>query len=131
VPEYLYKNTKTEEIRSIIQTMKEEHIYRGDDDKEPGWVRVFAVPQMTFDSLSKIDPFSRNEFDKYTGSKAGTYNDVMEASAELSEKREKIAGKDPIKEKYFNDYSKKTGKTHPKARPTKFEKGGITVDVSD
>ena len=42
---------------------------------------------------------------------------MFDRSAELSEKRRKIYGKDPVKEKYYKDWSKKRkGKVHPKSR---------------
>ncbi len=39
---------------------------------------------------------------------------MWDASKEASEKRDKITGKDPTKEKYFKNYSKKRkGMKHP------------------
>jgi hypothetical protein len=131
MPQYIYKNLQTEEIREIFQSMKEEHIYLGESGDEKDWIRIFAVPQMTFDSFSSLDPYSQKDFNKFTETKAGTYGDVMDASNELSEKRAQKDGKDPIKEKYFRDYEKKTHAKHPKSLPTKFEKNGVTVDLND
>lgn len=130
MPEYLYQNQDTQEIRSIIQTMKEKHEYHGENGGE-NWVRIFIVPQMNFDSISNVDPFSKSDFSKYTENKRGKYGDVMDASAELSQKREQKDGKDPIKEKYFADYKKRTKSEHFKNRPTTFENDRVKIDLDD
>jgi hypothetical protein len=82
------------------------------DDEGVKWERVFYSPQTSVDT--KIDPNDSNKFVEKTKGK-GTMGDLWDRSSELSEKREKIYGKDPVQEKYLRDYSKKRkGKSHPK-----------------
>jgi hypothetical protein len=57
---------------------------------------------------------TKTDFAEYTKNHRGTIGDLWDRSAELSEKRSKIYGKDPVKDKYFKDWSKKRkGKKHP------------------
>jgi hypothetical protein len=59
---------------------------------------------------------SEQDFVRVTSSQRGNVGDLFDRSKELSEKRQKIYGKDPVKNKYFKDWSKKRGgKKHPKS----------------
>ena len=90
--------------------MNEEHVYSEDGLQ---WERVFTIPQSNIDT--KIDPFSEADFKNKTAGKRETLGDLMDRSKELSEKRQKSAGIDPVQKKFFEDYSKKTnGKKHAK-----------------
>lgn len=111
MPEYLYQHPKNKKIISIIQSIHEEHEYI--DSTGVKWDRVFTVPQLNTDPKLKAESSSK-DFVDYTSKKKGTIGDLWDASKELSEKREKIFGKDPVKQKYFKDWSKKRkGKKHP------------------
>lgn len=111
MPEYLYQNSKTEEIISIIQGINQDHIYI--DTNGLKWNRIYTVPQLNTDGTLKSDCTAK-QFSEYTSKKNGNLGDLFDRSAELSEKRSKIIGKDPIKEKYFKDWSaKRKGKKHP------------------
>ena len=104
---YLYQHQETEEIREVLQSMKEEHVYFEENIQ---WKRIYTVPTASIDT--KIDPFSAKEFINKTN-KRGTVGDVMDLSSELSEKRaEKTGQGDPVKQKLFKDYEKKVGKKH-------------------
>lgn len=129
MPVYIYQNTKTEEYTEIIQGMNEVHEYFGKEGGEDCWKRVFTVPQASFDS--HVDPFSSKQFAEKTGSKKGTFGDLLDRSAELSSKRAEITGHaDPVKEKYFNDYAKKRrGAKHPDQLKV-FENDKVKVDFS-
>jgi len=109
MPIYIYENPSTGEVREVLQSMNEEHCYSEDGQE---WVRVWTLPQMSIDT--KLDPFSSKDFVKKTD-KSGTYGDLLDRSAELSEIRaNKNGGVDPLKQKYFDDYAKKRGgKRHP------------------
>ena len=110
MPQYSYEHPSTRETIDIIQTMSEDHKYIDSDGIE--WNRVFSVPQMQFDI--KVDPNSIKDFAKVTD-KPGTLGDLMDRSAELSAKRaDKNGGIDPVKQTYFDEYSKKrSGAKHP------------------
>ena len=114
MPEYLYQNPKTKKIISIIQGVNDVHEYF--DKNELKWDRVFTVPELntqgTLDANCNVQQFS-----EYTKNKKGTVGDLWDRSAELSSKREKIYGKDPIKNKYYDNWSKKRkGKKHPSTK---------------
>ena len=54
------------------------------------------------------------EFSEKTKNKRGNLGDLFDQSKELSEARKKMYGKDPVKKKYWDDWSKKRkGKKHP------------------
>lgn len=111
MPIYQYQNPLTGELVEIPQRVNEEHVYSKDGVK---YTRVFTVPNAAVDT--KIDAFSQKDFARKTSNKKGTLGDLYDQSREASEKRAKTIGKDPVKEKYWADYSKKRGgKKHPKS----------------
>lgn len=110
MPTYLYKNEETKEIIEVIQRMNEEHVYFDEDGLE--WKRVWTAPQASIDT--QLDPFSQNSFIEKTKGK-GTVGDLIDRGEEWSEKRKKIRGdgRDPIKQRGFDDYAKaRNGKKH-------------------
>jgi hypothetical protein len=107
MPRYDYINDDTGEIREIVQTMSENHVYFDEAGKQ--WRRIFCVPQASVDA--NIDPFDQNKFVEKTGKNKGTIGELWERSADLSAQRaEKRDGVDVIKQKHFDNYRKKTGK---------------------
>ena len=127
MPIYTYFNSETEEYRDIVQKMSDVHEYFCEDGGETTWKRVFTVPHASIDS--KMDPFKAEDFARKTGSKKGTYGDLLDKSAELSHQRAELAGGvDPVKEKYYKDYSeKRRGAKHP-SQMKSFESKNISVD---
>lgn len=103
MPTYLYQNPKTGEIREVIQKINEPHLYAEDGVE---WPRIFTVPQLNTEGTLKADCTDK-QFSEFTKNKKGTIGDLWDRSKELSEKREKIYGKDPVKEKYKKNWSKK------------------------
>ena len=111
MPIYLYQNPKTGKVIEVIQTMSQKHEYFDNSGLE--WKRVFTVPLTSIDT--EIDPMSQRDFVEKTGKKKGTIGDLFDKSKELSAKREKIQGKDSVKEKYWKQWSKeRAGKKPPK-----------------
>jgi len=109
MPTYIYQNPKTEEIIEVIQTMNEEHKFFKNGIE---WKRVFINPKVSIDT--QINPHSEKDFHEKLKSKNYSLGDLWDKSKELSEQREKVLGKDPVKEKTINDYEKKTkGSKHP------------------
>ena len=136
MPLYLYENEKTGEVVEVLQSMNEQHVYNGSNGKEKGlWRRVFVNPQLSSDT--KIDAFNKNSFINSTAKKNDTYGDLFNRSAEASAQRAQRYGKDPIKEKQYADYKKKTnGKLHPQEQKEKFNKAvekaskkGINIEI--
>lgn len=128
MPTYIYCNPETEEIREIVQTMSEDHVYFGEkDEPKIKWNRVYSVPTASIDS--KIDPFNNAQFVDESSKKKGSVGDLWERSRELSEKRSKIIGEDPVKRKMFDQYSKeRRGLKHPLDKPKKINKNGTQIE---
>jgi hypothetical protein len=129
MPVYIYHNTETNEFCEIVQRMNEPHEYFGKDGGESSWKRVFTSPNASIDS--HVDPFSSKQFVDKTQNKKGTYGDLLDRSAELSAKRsEIIGGIDPVKQKYYENYSKtRKGAVHQDLKQT-FESKHISVDYT-
>lgn len=130
MPIYLYQHNKTKQIKEVIQSMNDVHEYHGDKDiKEDGWERIYTVPMASVDTNQ--DPFSQNQFLDITKNKKGTYGNMLDYSNELSEKRSAIIGApDPIKEKYYKDYSKnRRGAKHPDKMKKSFENKHVKVEL--
>lgn len=127
MPEYLFEHPETKEVKSIILRMNEPHVY---EENGVQWIRIFSVPQASIDT--KWNEFSSKDFAEKSGKRKGTLGDLEDKSKELSLKREKIMGVDPVKEQMFKDYEKKRGKgvEHPlkrKERLDKLKKEGLTL----
>jgi hypothetical protein len=111
MPIYTYEHPETGETVDIVQTMSEEHSYT--DENGLKWKRVFQVPMASSDS--QIDPNDPKAFVDATRNKKGTMGDMLDKSQELSQKRaDKNGGVDPVKDKFFKDYSaQRKGAKHP------------------
>jgi predicted nucleic acid-binding Zn ribbon protein len=122
MPLYLYENEETGEVVEVLQGMKDKHTYNGSNGREKGlWRRVFVNPSVSFDT--NTDDTSSKSFVKGAHNKNYTYGDLFEKSAEASAKRADRYGKDPIKEKQYAEYNKKTnGKLHPQQQKENFNK---------
>jgi len=137
MPLYLYENKETEEVVEVLQGMSEVHEYQGECGTQKDlWRRVYVNPGLSSDT--KMDAFDSKSFIASTVNKNDTYGDLQNRAAEASAIRaEKNGGKDPIKEKYYNDYKQKTnGKIHPTEQKEKFkkslekaDKAGIKIDL--
>lgn len=127
---YLFHNKETDEYREIEMSMKDYAPYRGKNNDEDCWERIYETPQISMgNSTSKtVDPYSQNEFVERTGKMKGNFGNMMDYSKELSEKRAKDhGGVDPVKKKYFKNYEKKTGKKHLRDKKT-YESKNVKID---
>ena len=119
MPQYLYKHPKKEKYVEIYQEINAVHEYF--DKKGLKWEREFTAPNIGVDT--KLDEFSQSQFLDKTKHARGNVGDLLDRSKELSEKRaSRNGGVDPIKDKFFKDYSKKRkNKLHP-SDPKRYEK---------
>ena len=109
MPCYVYENPSTGETKDVYQSMTEPHVY---SEEGVEWRRVWNTVEAA--ASTQIDPFSEQAFIEKIGSTKGSYGDVIDRSAELSEQRaSKRGGVDPVKQKKYADYTKLTGKPHP------------------
>lgn len=124
MPIYLYKNKRTGEVKEVLQAMNDKHVYFEDGIE---WKRIFLAPNTSIDT--DIDPFSQDDFRERTGQKKGTIGDMLDYSAEMSERRaEKCGGEDPVKKKYFDDYAKKRGGKRHFAEKKTYESENVKVE---
>lgn len=107
--------------------MTDDHVYF---EEGVEWKRVWCNPRVNTVG-QKIDPFDSKGFVEKTGKMKGTIGDMMDYSAELSEKRAEKTGVDPVKRKFFDNYQKENGKKHLLDRPKKLESDFMSVDLSD
>ena len=95
MPEYIYEHPETKEKITVWQSIHEAHEYEVDGI---AYDRVYTIPHASIDS--KIDPNSESDFVNKT--KAKTYGELREHSAEMSSQRaDHYGGKDPVKQEFF------------------------------
>lgn len=88
--------------------MNDDHVFFEDGHM---WKRLWVKPAATIDST--LDAYSSKDFLRYTSNRKGTYGNVTDLAAELSEKRAAKEGKDPIKERWYDQYAaQRKGKEH-------------------
>ena len=103
MPEYIYEHPETGEQVTVLQSIHEEHVYNIDGTE---YNRVYTIPNASIDS--KIDANSESDFVSKT--KAKTYGELWDHSAEMSSRRaEQHGGKDPVKQEFFKKNSEKRG----------------------
>ena len=107
--------------------------YKGEDGQDENWQRVYDTPQVNIGNYvaKRVDPWNNNQFVERTGKMKGTYGDMQDYSAQMSEQRakESVTGEDPVKRKHFDKYEKKTGKKHLKDRPTVIETKNVKIEL--
>lgn len=126
MPIYLFQHPKTEEVAELFFGMNDEKKYVDEDGTE--WNRIYSLPQLNTEA--SIDPWSNSDFINKTAGKQGTYGDLMDRSAELSDKRaSENGGVDPLKKKYFENYSKeRNGVKHPSELKQTYESKNVKID---
>lgn len=101
MPVYIFQNPKTKEYKEVFLSINAEKVYSEDGVK---WQRIFLSPNMSVDT--HIDANSERDFIEKTARKNYNVGEMWDSSKELSEKREREKGIDPIKEKSLKEYSK-------------------------
>ena len=71
MPIYIFQNPNTKEIKEIIQSMNEEHIYI--DSNGLKWDRIFASPQTSIKD-TKLDFRSKKDVEKWENVYKKRYN---------------------------------------------------------
>ena len=128
MPNYIFKHPDKEEYEEVFFHMNDEPKAFSDENGVE-WQRIFGSPQLN--TAGKLDPWNSNDFVNKTRDKKGSYGDLLDASAEMSEKRaEQRDGIDPVKQKYYDDYAKKRGgQRHMKEIKDKgFENKNVKID---
>ena len=125
MPEYLYQHPASNEYKYVFQGINEVHTYVDEDKVQ--WKRIFTPPQLS--TIGQIDPFNHNDFVNKTAVKKGTYGQLLDESQELSKKREEKLGYDPVKNSFFDNYSKsRRGLRHPNDTRAAKKNSGYDVE---
>mgnify|MGYP006878247292 FL=1 len=126
MPMYIFQNPETEEETEVFFHMNDEKKYV--DEKGLEWKRIFTSSQLNTEG--SIDPWDNASFVNSTANMKGSIGDMMDKSAELSSMRaEKNDGVDPLKKKYFENYSKERGGTKHHMEKTKtYESKNVKID---
>jgi hypothetical protein len=127
MPVYVYEHPESGEFAEVVQGMNEDHVYTDKEGVE--WNRVFFPSELN--TTGRIDPWNQADFINKTGNDSGTLGDMMDRSKDLSESRaSENGGVDPVKQKYFKDYSRRrNGTKHPEENKKKSAEGkGWKID---
>jgi hypothetical protein len=109
MPIYQFQHPSNQDVIEIFQSMNELHVYT--DDRGVEWNRLWLKPNASTDV--SVDEFSEQDFVRKTAKEGMTVGDMWDLSKELSQKREKTLGKDPVKDKVVKKYEKDCKKKHP------------------
>lgn len=126
MPIYLFQNPKTEKVIELFFGMNDKKEYRDEEGVE--WKRLYSSPQLSTEA--SIDPWSNDDFVNKTSNTKGTIGDMLDRSAELSNKRaSEYGGVDPLKQKYYDNYSKdRHGAKHPDQIKKTYESKNVKID---
>lgn len=124
---YIFQNPVTDETVEVFFNMNDDKKYKDDDGVE--WKRTWSAPQLATEA--SIDPWNNADFVNKTANTKGSLGDMMDRSAELSEKRaSENGGVDPVKEKYYKNYSdSRGGAVHSHKEKKTFENKHIKIDI--
>ena len=107
---YNFIHKVTGETKEVEMPMSDYKLYKGENGQDEGWQRVYDAPQVNIGNYvaKKVNPWDNNQFIERTGKMKGTYGDLQDYSAQMSEKRAKESptGEDPVKRKHFDDKPK-------------------------
>lgn len=107
--------------------------YKGENGHDEEWQRVYDPPQVNIGNYvaKNVDPWDNKQFVERTGKMKGTYGDLHDYSAQMSEKRakESLTGEDPVKRKHFDKYEKKVGKKHVADKPKVIETKNVKIEL--
>ena len=75
---YQFRNKKTGKIIDVVMSMKDYVHYRGKNNDEDFWERVYDLPQVNIGNAKTTDPFNNNAFIEKTGKMKGKYGDLLD-----------------------------------------------------
>jgi len=114
MPVYQFAHPEHPIVIEVFQNMKDEHVYTDEDGVQ--WNRVWSAPNASVDT--QVDPFDSKRFIDSTKDSKGTLGELWDRSKEAADKRVEKLGYDPVKQKYFKNYSKnRNGMKHQEDNP--------------
>ena len=130
---YNFIHKVTGETKEIEMPMSDYKPYKGENGHYEEWQRVYDPHQVNICNYvaKNVDPWDNKQFVERTGKMKGTYGDLHDYSAQMSEKRakESLTGEDPIKRKHFDKYEKKVGKKHVADKPKVIETKNVKIEL--
>jgi hypothetical protein len=130
---YNFIHETTGETKEVEMPMSDYKPYKGEDGEDEGWKRVNDSPQVNIGNYvaKKVDPWDNKQYVNRTGNMKGTYRNLQDYPAQMSEQRakESITGEDPVKRKHFDKYEKKTGKKHLQDKPKVIETKNVKIEL--
>ena len=130
---YNFIHEVTGETKEVEMSMSDYKPYKGEDGQDEKWKRIYDTPQVNIGNYiaKKVDPWNKNQFVDRTANMKGTYGDLHDYAAQMSEKRasESITGEDPIKREHFDKYKKKTGQKHFSDRKKIIENKNVKIEL--
>mgnify|MGYP001160803995 CR=1 FL=1 len=126
MPLYCFSNPKTGDVIDVFFHMNDDKVYIDEEGLE--WKREYSSPELN--ANGSIDPWDSKSFVNKT-SKGGTVGDLLDRSADLSKERaSQNGGVDPVKEKYYKNYSKnRNGAIHEDKKPKNFENKHVKIEL--
>lgn len=127
MPLYTFSHPETGELLDVFFKMNDKKEYI--DESGTKWIREYHSPELN--ATGKTNPWDSKQFVEKTGRGRGKMGDMMDLSSELSKERaSQNGGVDPIKEKYYNQYSKdRLGSVHPDKMQKTFENKHVKIDL--
>ena len=127
MPLYTFSNPKTGETIDLFFSMNDKKEYVDDDGLK--WNREYHSPELN--ATGRTDAWNSKQFVEKTGRESGTVGDLLDRSSELSQERaSQNGGVDPLKEKYYQRYTKeRNGAIHPDKNPKTFENKHVKIDL--
>ena len=127
MPLYTFSNPQTGETIDVFFSMNEKKEYI--DENGLKWNREYYSPELN--TTGKTDAWNSKQFVEKTGREPGTVGDLLDRSSELSKERaSQNGGVDPLKEKYYQKYTKeRNGAIHPDKNPKTFENKHVKIDL--
>ena len=126
MPLYTFSRPETKELKDVFFHMDETKEYT--DQSGMAWNREYVSPQLNANGT--VDPWDSKSFVDKTNSK-GKLGDLLDRSSDLSKERaSQNGGVDPVKEKYYERYSKeRNGAIHADKNPKSFENKHVKIDI--
>ena len=127
MPLYTFSHPETGETKDLFFHMNDEKKFVDPNGTE--WRREYHSPELN--STGSSDPWDSKQFVEKTGKNKGNLGELLDRSSDLSKERaSQNGGVDPVKEKYYERYSKnRNGAIHPDKNPKSFENKHVKIDI--
>ena len=125
MPIYTFSDPSSGKLKDVFFNMNDTKEYIAEDGVK--WIREYLPPELNANGTA--DPWDSKSFVDKTN-KPGKLGDLLDRSSDLSKERaSQNGGVDPVKEKYYERYSKeRNGAIHADKNPKSFENKHVKID---